>query len=302
MRTFVGVLVPVLVLLMASSASAQDMSDLVLITVDLHWTVPVYDAVSLSGSEKWQNGVGYTDTTKRDSERWHVTGTGLPSFGWTNFVFPPQFGLVLDLDLPHDELEIRVPLKGQLINPVVRPGDYSISDSVFVQSNFGRSFAESGHISVLRVPELAIMRTFAKHLGGRKLNAFVNPTLQRITAWSAAKILGAPSSGEWVFLPHAYLEVQEWCSGVSSMKWLMLLALSLALVSRASLPWKVALVVAAPLIGLEANILRVTAIGAWIETFGWGIKDWAGWSAMGLGVVQVVGLGWLMNRQRPRTA
>ena len=54
MRTFVGVLLPVLglLLLMASSVSAQDVPALVLIDIDLHWTVPFYGGpVSLTGGE-----------------------------------------------------------------------------------------------------------------------------------------------------------------------------------------------------------------------------------------------------------
>jgi exosortase/archaeosortase family protein len=307
MQTIRAIL-PVLVLLfLASSASAQDMPDLVLITLDLHWTVPVYGAVSLSGSEEWRNGVGFTDTTKRDRERWHVMNTVLPS-EWTNLGAPlqPQFALVLDLDLPHDELEIRVPLNGQLINPVVRPGDYPINDSVFVQGVFGRSFAESGHISVVTVPELAIMRKFTKHIGGRQLHAALNPTLQRITAWGAAKVLGAKSDGVYITLPSVRLEVQEWCSGIVSMKWLLLLGVGLAIVGsrRFSMASKIMLILTAPLIALEINVLRVAGVGAGIEWFGLAsrgaIKEWLGWGAMVFGVVQVIGLGWLVGRRASR--
>src|SRR5438093_4651509 len=80
MRTFVGVLLPVLglLLLMASSVSAQDVPALVLIDIDLHWTVPFYGGpVSLTGVQEWQNGVGYTDPHGGFIElggRWHVTG------------------------------------------------------------------------------------------------------------------------------------------------------------------------------------------------------------------------------------
>jgi exosortase/archaeosortase family protein len=79
--------------------------------------------------------------------------------------------------------------------------------------------------------------------------------------------------------------LQEWCSGVSAMKWLMLLALVLGLVSRIGLPWTAALVVAAAMIGLEANILRVAGIGYGYD------KDLLDWGTVALGVGQVVLLG-----------
>ena len=98
MRTFVGVLLLVLVLLMVSNASAQDVPALVLIDVDLHWTVPVYGAVRLFGLEEWQNGVGYT-VMKPSADRWHVTATVppvMPPDVWHSRIFPPQFGLDLE--------------------------------------------------------------------------------------------------------------------------------------------------------------------------------------------------------------
>jgi len=317
MRPIARVILPVLaLLLMASSASAQDMPDIVRIDIDLHWTVPVYGAIRLFGSNEWQNGVGYTDPNVARSGSstaagpWHVTGQFSPCFTcvWVNFpgLNPANAGqFVLDLEqsqlhgIPH----FIVAIDGHVVNPVMLPGEYDIGGASFGDPGIAHNedfstklfFAESGHISVVAVPELALLRSFTKHLGGRRLNAFVNPTLQRLTAWGAAKLLGAKSHGIYVVLPTMILEVQEWCSGVSSMKWLMLLALVLALVSRASLPWKIVLVLAAPLIGLEANILRVAAIGYGYE------KDLLGWSMLALGAVQVVGLGRWMNR-RARTA
>ena len=67
--------------------------------------------------------------------------------------------------------------------------------------------------------------------------------------------------------------------------WLMLLALVLGLVSRIGLPWTAALVVAAAMIGLEANILRVASIGYGYD------EDLLGWGTVALGVGQVVLLG-----------
>jgi hypothetical protein len=58
----------------------------------------------------------------------------------------------------------------------------------------------------------------------------------------------------------------------------MLLALVLGLVSRIGLPWTAALVVAAAMIGLEANILRVASIGYGYD------EDLLGWGTVALGV------------------
>jgi exosortase/archaeosortase family protein len=292
-----------MLLLYSSPALAQDVPPLVLIDVDLHWTVPVYGSVSLSGKEEWQNGVGYIDTTKTTSDRWHVTGTGLPSFGWTNPVSPPQFALVLDRDLPHGEPEIRIPLDGQLINPVVQPGDYRIGDSVFVDPGISVCcpvqgfFAESGHITVLATPEpMALRRLLPRHIYGRELAAMADPILQPLTAWGAAKMLGAlqfpvTQAGVFVSLPSVTLEVQKWCSGLVSMKWLTLLAFVIAFVIRASLSWRIAIILAAPFIAVEVNMMRVAGIGAGVELFGYAasepIKAWAGWGAMVVGVAQL---------------
>ena len=73
------------------------------------------------------------------------------------------------------------------------------------------------------------------------------------------------------------------------------------LVVGALLLFLLALVLAAPLIALEVNMLRVAGIGAGVETLGYTasatLKDWMGWGALGLGVGQVVGLGWWASRK-----
>ena len=331
MRTIARVFPVLAILLLASSASAQDVPDLVLIDVDLHWTVPVYGAISLSGSQEWQNGVGYTDTTKSPSgsgtggpnDRWHITG--VPSGFWVNFpaLGPANAGqFVLDLEssqlhgIPH----FSVTFDGQLIHPVLLPGDYAIGGAAFgdpgIASNPDFStkafFAESGHISVIATPELKLLRRLMpKHLYGREFAALANPRLQLLSAWGATMILRAlripaVQQGAFITLPSVILEVQEWCSGLVSMKWLLLLGVVIALVTPMGLSWKAVLVLAAPLIALEVNILRIASIGAGIETLGYAgretLKEWTGWGAMGLGVAQIVGLGWLINRQRARTA
>jgi exosortase/archaeosortase family protein len=326
MRTFVGVLLPVLVLLlMASSASAQDMPDLVLIDIDLQWTVPgLPTPVRLTGSELWRNGVGYV-ANKSTMDRWHVTGTDCTDCSWANFaqtlVPPGTFVLELEQADFAGFRRITVPFDGHSAVQELIPGEYGITGARFdndLKPGFsvpGLYFADGGHQTVVAVPELAVLRTLTKHIGGRRLNAAVNPTLQRVTAWGATAILQAlwipaVQRGVYVDLSSVSLEVQEWCSGLYLVKWLLLLALFLAVVGRQTVPWKVALIVVAPLIALEANVLRVAGVGVSYEILGyapehwmgWGPKHWLGWGALALGVVQVVGLGWLINRQRPRTA
>ena len=67
-------------------------------------------------------------------------------------------------------------------------------------------------------------------------------------------------------------------------------------------PWKVALIMAAPLMAFEANVLRIAAIGVGLETLGHVPKDWMGWGAIRFGAVQVVGLERLAARRRSETA
>jgi exosortase/archaeosortase family protein len=158
-----------------------------------------------------------------------------------------------------------------------------------------------GGTPVVATPEHTILRRLVpRHLYGPQLAAFANPLLQRVTAWGAAKMLNAVQipavhRGVFVDLPTVRLEVEEWCSGLVSMKWLLLLATMLLFVGSARWPWKLVLIVAAPLIALEVNMLRVASVGAGIEIFGHAsrtaIKEWTGWAATGLGVVQVAGLG-----------
>jgi len=197
------------------------------------------------------------------------------------------------------------------------PGEYSISHASFQPGSAANGqflgavfFADSGSQRVVSVPELAILRRLPRHIFGPQLHALLNPSLQRVTAWGAATMLRAiriPAAqrGVHVDLPSVSLEVQEWCSGLVSMKWLLLLAVFIALVGSGSLPWKVALVLAAPLIALEANTLRGAGIGLGLEAGGYDyrslLKDGTGWVALALGVVQVIGLGRWMNR-RARTA
>jgi exosortase/archaeosortase family protein len=204
------------------------------------------------------------------------------------------------------------PRTGSLFVTPVDLSDFGVAEGEGIQSiglNASNGGAKGGPLlatfrvagfergDAVAVPEPALLRRLlAKHLYGRELNAAVNPILQRLTAWGAAKMLGARSDGVYIALPTVVLEVQEWCSGLYAMKWLLLLAVVIALLSPAPVPWKLALVLAAPLIAFEANVLRVAAIAWGLETFGHVPKDWLGWGAVGFGAGQVLGLGWVAAR------
>jgi exosortase/archaeosortase family protein len=330
---FRAILPGLVIFLLAPVAWATtDAPNLVQIDIDLHWTVPVYGPIRLFGSEEWQNGVGYTNpnvprsgSSTAEAGPWRITGNFSPCFGacvWVNFAagnpaFPGAFVLDLEQVQQHGSPHFEIGFGGQFFHPVLLPGDYAITEARFTDSALGGCcpfptfLAESGHISVVATPELKLLRRLtSKHIYGRELAAAVNPRLQTVSAWGATTILRAlqiPATRQGVFidLPSVRLEVQEWCSGLVSMKWLLLLGVAIALVLPTGMSWKIAFVVAAPLIALEVNMLRIASVGAGVEMSGRAasetIKEWAGWSAMGLGVAQVVGLGWVMTRRWPRT-
>jgi len=146
--------------------------------------------------------------------------------------------------------------------------------------------------AVVATPELAILHHLPRHIYGRELAALVNPTLQRLTAWAAAKLIGGRSRGVFIHLRSLTLEVQEWCSGLVTAKWLTVVAVVLACFVP-SWPGRIALVIAAPLIGIECNILRVAAVGVAFDQYQatWAVKEPIAIATMAFAVVQVTGLG-----------
>src|SRR5215831_11833425 len=108
MRTFSRRIFPLFVILaMTTVASATtDAPNLDQIDIDLYWTVPVYGPIGFSGRQEWQNGVGYTDTSKSasgsgigSSDRWQITGLPCMTCFWINSpatLHPGQF--VLDFE------------------------------------------------------------------------------------------------------------------------------------------------------------------------------------------------------------
>jgi exosortase/archaeosortase family protein len=321
------VILPALVVfLLTPVASANtDAPDIVRIDVDLTWNVPSLPSffpgpVRLSGSELWQNGVGYY-VEKPSSTRWHVEGAcngcGFIDQGQLiaiplakTFVIALESSVLPSQSFNGQRGEYEFGVSFGPNDLTLQPGDYPIS--AFFAPDGPSLSPDGGYQRIVNVPEPKVLRRlWPRHIYGKELAALANPRLQPLTAWGAAKILqalgiGAISEGAFITLPSVKLEVQEWCSGLVSMKWLLLLAGTLLFVGSAPWPWKLGVLIAAPLIALEVNMLRVAGVGVGIEFFGHAsrgaIKDWTASAATVFGVVQVVGLGWLINRQRPPTA
>src|SRR2546425_337252 len=151
MRTIARAGFPVLaLLLLASYASAQDMPDIVRIDMDLHWTVPVYGAISLSGSSEWQNGVGFVNKSLKPA--------GLPGVltGWFSSRRTDTGPFVIDLessmDHPRGEPLFIVPFTGQSF-PFIQPGDYAIGAAAFSDPGVSLSafLADSGSLRVVAI-------------------------------------------------------------------------------------------------------------------------------------------------------
>jgi PEP-CTERM motif len=181
MQTIARVLLPVLVLLLlVSSASAMTVApDLVLIELNLNWTTIPWlpGGVTVSGSNLWQNGVGYPQGLAWDDprlmlpsipnwERWAVNGStggyfdlgwyGGPWFGGINLEAPLTGGRAPDRSFlfPAGYQHFVIGFGG----PVLLPGDYAIDHAYFVNesgpfSTYGTWFADSGFIHVTAVPE-----------------------------------------------------------------------------------------------------------------------------------------------------
>jgi exosortase/archaeosortase family protein len=164
-----------------------------------------------------------------------------------------------------------------------------------------------GGTPVVTTPELRVLRQLGSHYGPR-VAASVNPTLQRATAIGATGVLkalgiSATRTGNRIALPSVTLDVIQWCSGLYTIKILVLFAGvvgGVAIFLRRSWVTGLALIVAAPIIGLEINALRVASVGFGFEVLGFSAasKDWAGWMTLTLGMAQILGLGWVMTRSR----
>ncbi len=212
------------------------------------------------------------------------------------FVYEPATGrTVVGV---HDGSWVRLGYLGDIalpagLGPISFPT--GTNEAVAVPGLFGGGGGGGG--GVVSAPELAILRRVTKRVGGQHLARVLNPPLQFVTAWGAAHLLNAPRKGYRIILPSTTLEVVEWCSGLTLMKWLLVLAGLILVIVRP--PWQaaLALLLVVPVIALEVNILRVFAIGLGYEWgYGWAVKEWMGWAATVLGVAQVAAGGWWTRR------
>jgi EpsI family protein len=96
--------------------------------------------------------------------------------------------------------------------------------------------------------------------------------LQKATSGIAAFVLtvfgiSVIREGTFLYLPEATLEVARGCSGINQIVALTALTIPLAFLMGGSRIKKVSLVLAAPVIGLFANGMRVALIGLWIRGY-----------------------------------
>jgi hypothetical protein len=146
MRTFIGVILPLLViLLMTPVASAQDVPALVLIDVNVHFTTP-QASVTFSGQQEWRNGFGYADSATRGfTNRWTVTGSECgPNCAWLEPYYqnvapgaPPRTDFRLDVEAGsvNGQFHFFIGFPG-LWGDVVLPGDYAASGTYIDQVKF----------------------------------------------------------------------------------------------------------------------------------------------------------------------
>lgn len=164
-------------------------------------------------------------------------------------------------------------------------------------------------VQAVSVPERAILPKLPRLLKvgpGLGLEAAVTRRLQVATAWAAAALLGARRDGLFIDMPRVRLEVAEACSGLQTLLVMLLVAGLLAAVARypgtqvpRKLVFYLSIFLAAALLALEANALRVAGIAVTLEHLG-AIsalgKDWIQYGTTGLALAQLVGLGRLVAR------
>jgi exosortase/archaeosortase family protein len=155
------------------------------------------------------------------------------------------------------------------------------------------------------VPERAILPRLPKllpRLFGWGVEAQIVWTLQRATTWLAAAMLWAPHDATQIYLSTVTVEVARLCAGLQTMILMLLVAGLIAVVMPARRrPWALGLVVAAVLLALEANALRVAITALGFEHLGAmarDAKDWIQIGTTGLALAQLVAAGRLIARGR----
>jgi exosortase/archaeosortase family protein len=180
----------------------------------------------------------------------------------------------------------------------------SAGSGVFQGGGQGRGVVGVANVRAVSVPERAILPRLPKFIKlGLGINARITYALQRTTTWLAAAILRAPHSATEIHLPAVTVKVIEDCAGRQTMMLMLLVAALIAAVMPARrAPWAFGLFIAAALMALEANALRVAGIAIGLEqtagalTHDW--KDWIQLGTTGFALTQLVGLGRLVARDR----
>jgi exosortase/archaeosortase family protein len=152
------------------------------------------------------------------------------------------------------------------------------------------------------VPERALLPRFTRMLKfgpGLGVEASVTARLQHVTAWGAAVLLGAPRDGIFISMPRVRVEVAEACSGLQTLVLMLAAALLIAAVLPARRrPWAFAVLIAAILLAIEANVLRVAGISIGLEqtagTLARAWKDSIQMATTGFALAQLVALGRLI--------
>src|SRR5882724_8858598 len=159
-------------------------------------------------------------------------------------------------------------------------------------------------VETVSVPELAILPRLPRVLKfglGLGVEAKITNALQRATAWTAAKILGTHHDGIYIDMPRVRVEVAEACSGLQTLLLMLAAAGLVGLVQRGlGLGGLALLVLAAIVLALEANALRVAGIALGLEHLGTMSREWKDWvqiGTTGIAVGQLVGIGRLVTRR-----
>jgi len=183
--------------------------------------------------------------------------------------------------------------------------DFGTGGRVEYSSTVPRDRDPMWSVSTVSVPERAILPRLPKllpRLFGWGVEAKITHGLQRATTWLAAAILRAPYDGTKIYLPSVIVEVIEDCSGRQTLGLMLLVAgLVAAVMPRRRWPWALGLFIAAAVLALEANALRVAGIALGLEHLGAmsrTAKDWIQVGTTGLALGQLVGIGRLIARGR----
>jgi len=162
-------------------------------------------------------------------------------------------------------------------------------------------------LTITAVPELAILPRLPKmlpRLFGWGVEVTITHALQRTTTWLAATILRVPHAPTTLYMPSVTLEVIPDCSGRETLYLMLVVA---GLLAAVMLPRRrplagALLVVAAIVVALEANAVRVAGIAIGLEwvagAFELQWKNWIQYATTATALVQLVWFARIASRLR----